>query len=122
MKKLLLGMLLLVSLSSAFAGDGKYYSRIIHDSDAAMQVTVPSGLYMKITTFTQSGGFGGNQIGGVTVYRGASGGPDGATVLLANSAPTGASSEGVIVAGPTTVYVAPIPNATLFISFLLGRN
>ena len=124
MKKILilLGISVSLAASNASAGDGKYFSRIIHDSDSPAQLVVPSGFFIKITTFTQTGGAGGDQIGGVTVYRGASGGSDGATVLLANAAQPGTANDGVIIAGPNTVYVAPVPNATLFISYLVGRN
>jgi hypothetical protein len=122
MKKLLLGILLLVCSHSAFAADTRYFSRLIHESDAPLVVEVESGVYMRINTFTQSGGIGGAQVGSVAVYQGDEGISRAATILLANSAPTGGSNDGVIVAGPKTVYIAPAPSATLFISYLLGRN
>jgi hypothetical protein len=120
-KLLLLATVLAASFSPAWAGDTKYFSRIIHSNGTPFQFDVPSHLYMKINTFTQSGGVGGNDIGGVVVYKGGNV-ATGATVLLANAAPTGVAGDGVVIAGPITVYVAPVANATLFLGYLLGRN
>jgi hypothetical protein len=115
MKRLLFIVVSLIafSISAGVAGDVKYFSRVIHETDSVWRIELSSGLYMKIMNFNQSGG--GNEIGSVAVFQGAEGLP-GVSVATPNV------SNPVYVAGPAAVSVAPVPGATLFISYMLGRN
>jgi len=123
-KKILLFLAIIaISTASLTAGqDTKYFTRIIHATDGGLTLELPVYIYLRIVTFTQTGGFGGTAFGSVIVYQDGNA-ADGANVLFANATPLStASSPDVIIAGPATVFIAPVPNATLLVTYQLGYN
>lgn len=109
---------LTISICSLHARETKYFTKVIHETDAPMRLDLPERLYMKITDFSQtSQNPGGNVLGSVVVYKGDAQ-QSGVNVLLANSH----HPRGTFLAGPLSVYVHPVPGSTLLITFLLGHN
>jgi hypothetical protein len=105
--------LLVVSISSLSAGDTRYFTKLVHDTDAPLQIEVPTGIYMEITDFKQSQ-IQGPAFASVVATKSAS--QTGISVLVANS------DKRVVLAGPITATVTPLPGSTLLITYLLGRN
>ena len=124
MKRLILILcLLLVSLTPLSAGDGKFFSYVIHPNDPPISFLLSDHQFIKITNFVQSGSTGLNgstTTGTVYVYQGATG-LDGAMVLSAGFSGTGGNAD-TIIAGPAVVYIPSLPDATLFITYLFGDN
>ena len=117
---------LLITVTSLCAGDGKFYSQVIHETDGAFALRLPSNKFIKITNFTQSGSVetepGVFTVGAVYVYQGAPGLP-GITALTAGLPSSNrVLHEDVYIAGPVIVYVPPVAGATLLLSYLLGNN
>lgn len=101
---------LVISITSLAAGDTKYFSKFVSETDAPLRLEVPANFYMDITDFRQS------QVQGVIGSVVASKGAANVSVLVANS------DKRAVLAGPIVVTVNPVPGATLFITYLLGRN
>ena len=122
MKKLTCIIALLVLANSAIlAAEAIVVSKVIHAEDSALHFRLSAKQWIKITNFTQTGGDP-NTVGIVAVFQGSADLP-GANVLVATqSTSTKVEHEDVFIAGPTVVYVAPVPGATLFISYLRGSN
>ena len=124
MKRLILLLcLLLVSLTPLSAGDGKFFSNVIHPNDPPISFLLQGHHFIKITNFVQSGvtGLNGSTVTGtVYVYQGASG-LDGAMVLSAGFSGTGGTAD-TIIAGPAVVYIPSLSDGTLFITYLFGDN
>jgi hypothetical protein len=123
MNKLLLSLTLslLLTAASAFAGDSRYYTRVIHPTDPELSVALPANLVMKITNFVQAGST--NTSGVVTVYQGLAS-QAGINVLVADStiSTIHQNHEDTYIAGLAYVRVAPVPGATLFITYQLSWN
>lgn len=103
---------LVLSITSLSAGDTRYFTKFIRASDAPLIIDVPAGLYIAITDFWQSQVQIGEN-GGVVASKGAS---PGVLVFSANS------DKPVVLAGPITATVNPVPGMTLLITYQLGRN
>jgi hypothetical protein len=122
-------VVLLVSVSVAVAGDN-LITRVIHETDSVVSITLQPRQFIKITNFVQDaplitqdekGNFVSN-VGTVTVYQGAIG-LSGINVLTASPAgPTHQAHEDCYIAGPAIVNIAPLSSATLFITYLRGSN
>jgi hypothetical protein len=118
MKKLAsLLAVLAITIASAAAADSKYFTKVIHESDNGYSITLTSDLVMKITNFVQAGA--GDTPATVAVYQGATG----INVLAAGVGFVGREPhEDTYIAGPAYVNIAPMPGATLFLTFQLLRN
>jgi hypothetical protein len=105
--------------SLAFAG--AFISDIITPTSSPLTISVPDKHFLRIRNFTQEGG---SQRGVVTVNsNGQTSNVLAATMIFANGSSTPTSSippeivEPVVIAGPAQVTVAPVPGATLFITY-----
>ena len=116
---------LLAAAAIAFANPFK--SKIIQSTDSALEITVPSDHFMKITNFTQEGG---TERAVVTVKLGGES-PGRTDVLTATRTDlsAGVNSQNapeignrVIIAGPAEVSVQPVVGAKLFISYRKERD
>lgn len=116
---------LFIPIAAASAGEGKFYSQVIHGTDPAFVLHLPANKFIKITNFTHTGtstdptNF---PTGAVNVYQGANGLPG--TTALYSSLPSTSREvhEDVYIAGPAIVYVPALPGAVLLFSYLLGNN
>jgi hypothetical protein len=100
---------------------GAFTSDIITPTSSPLTISVPDEHFLRIRNFTQEGG---SQRGVVTVNsNGQTSNVLAATMIYANGSPTPTSSippeiiEAVVIAGPAQVTVAPVPGATLFITY-----
>jgi hypothetical protein len=92
-------------------GETKYFTKFIHSSDAQLIVEVPANRYLEIIDFKTS--HAQIQAGQVIAFQGPL-----ARVVVA----TANTDKRVVLAGPITATVNPIPADTLFITYLLGPN
>ena len=110
---------LLVTASSIFAGP--YKTEIISAAGNPLVLTVADQTYLRITNFTQEGG---SARGIVTVtINGQS--ADVLTATQLNSGSLATAQEPinkVIIAGPATVTISPVPGATLSITYKRTRE
>jgi hypothetical protein len=117
------GIIAVLALSafgaSAFAGPHR--TEIITSTSSPLVINVADAVFLKISNFTQEGG---SARGTVTVtINGQS-----ANVLTASQINTTSLAtpleeiNRVVIAGPATVTVAPVPGATLFITFRRERE
>jgi hypothetical protein len=113
---------LFLTITAASAGEGKFYSQLIHDTDAAFVLRLPANRFIKITNFTQSVALPSEASGAVYVFQGATGLPGTAAVYANLPGTTREVHEDVYVAGPAVVYVPPLSGAVLLFSYLLGNN
>lgn len=121
--------LALMSAPAAFAGDPSYATKVIHESDPVLRLSIPASKYMRIVNFIQEGrnltetsGSFSEITGQVVVYQGAPG-SSGARVLLSTLAgTTHQQHEDVIISGPAIVVIAPVPQLTLVFTYLRGSN
>jgi hypothetical protein len=122
--RFLVVFVLLAGASFAFANPFK--SKIITSS--ALQISVPSDHFLKITNFSQEGG---TDRGVVSVTFNGEGNSGTANVLTAIRIDfsTGGNAQSfpeienkVIIAGPAEVRVAPVTGATLFITYRKESN
>jgi hypothetical protein len=119
MKTLCIIAALALSITSLAANDGTFVTKVIHDTDTAFQLNLNSKHWIKITNFVQQGG---TQFASVAVYQGAAGSP-GVTLLLASDpTTTHTPHDDVFVTGPSIIYIAPIPGATVMLTYLTGSN
>ena len=111
---------------ASFAVANPFKSKIITSS--ALQISVPSDHFLKITNFSQEGG---TDRGVVSVTFNGEGNSGTANVLTAIRIDfsTGGNAQSfpeiankVIIAGPAEVTVAPITGATLFITYRKESN
>ena len=111
---------------ASFAVGNPFKSKIITSS--ALQISVPSDHFLKITNFSQEGG---TDRGVVAVTFSGEGSTGTANVLTAIRIDfsTGGNAQNfpeiankVIIAGPAEVTVAPITGATLFITYRKEAN
>jgi hypothetical protein len=121
MKKLLLPLaIFFISITGLFAGEGKYFSRLIHEGDAPIDLHINGSKYIKILDFRQSNvvevGPGEFTVAGIYAYQGAAGTPG---MAVANA---GQLDKEVVLAGPIVMYVPPLAGTTLFISYFIGNN
>jgi hypothetical protein len=136
MNKILLTLSMLIAFADALlANDGTFVTKVIHESDPVVQLSVPIGKAMKITNFIQEGAYVTNEPGPfpgsvtvtnhpgeVKVYQGAAGLP-GVTVLQSTPASTShVAHEDVFVAGPAIVVIQPLTGVTLAFSYLRINN
>ena len=112
-------------LHPGFVFAGGFKSKIITTSP--LTITVPEDRFLKITNFTQEGGTDRGVVG--VTLSGDAGGT--ANVLTATRIDfsTGINSQNfpeignqVIIAGPADVRVAPVPGATLVITYKKEPN
>lgn len=115
---------LALSASALFARDPIVISKVIHSDGPALHLTLSSKQWMKITNFTQTDrdDVPNNPLGSVVVFQGAAGLPGARVLVATQSKSTQVPHEDIFIAGPTVVYVGPVPNATLFISYHRGSN
>jgi hypothetical protein len=118
---------LLAAAAIAFANPFK--SKIIQSTDSALEITVPSDHFMKITNFTQDGGTDRGVIEVVLPGDTENGGS--ANVLTATriDLSTGANAQNgpeignrVTIAGPAIVKIKPVVGAKLFITYKKERD
>jgi hypothetical protein len=122
MKSVLSALFLILSSIIVFAGDGTFVTQVIHDSDQPFSVYVPSNRFMRITNFIQEGATNPATNGVIYVFQGA---PSllGARILYSTQAgTTHQPHEDLYLGGPIVVYIAPVPNLTLVLSYLRGSN
>jgi hypothetical protein len=121
MKKLFLPLaVLLLSATAAIAGS-KIYSVVIHSTDQPYSFVIPASRVMKISNFTHSGDSS-TQPGRIFVFQGPQPLP-GIEIMLSDlSANSHIAHEDVSIAGPTVIYIQPLPNETLFLSYLWSSN
>ena len=112
-------------LNAGFVFAGGFRSKVITTSP--LTITVPDDRFLKITNFTQEGGTDRGVVG--VTLSGDAGGT--ANVLTATRIDfsTGINSQNfpeignqVIIAGPADVRVAPVPGATLVITYTKEPN
>ena len=112
-------------LHAGFVFAGGFRSKVITTSP--LTITVPEDRFLKITNFTQEGGTDRGVVG--ATLSGDAGGT--ANVLTATRIDfsTGINSQNfpeisnqVIIAGPAEVRVAPVPGATLVITYKKEPN
>jgi hypothetical protein len=132
MNKLLLTLGIVIAFaSSGFAGsnDGRFFTKIIHESDNAYTFTLSTRSWLKITNFIQEGGtatvfdpssgmFIPPTIGAVVVYQG----PAGLKPVTVATAGGANSVHEVFISGPVVVTIAPVSGATLYLTWLAGNN
>jgi hypothetical protein len=118
---------LFILAATAFAKDGTFVTRVIHDSDPAFNVLIPSNKFMLITNFigqttTQVPGGAVINAGEVIVYQGAAGLPGAVVLESSPTTTTHENHEDVYIAGPAVVYVSPVKGVTLVLTYLRGNN
>jgi hypothetical protein len=94
---------LFLTIAAASAGEGKFYSQVIHDTDAAFSLRLPPNKFIKITNFTQSTTVEVSPGNFVTGYQGAPGLPGTAAVYSTLPGTTREVHEDVYVAGPAVI-------------------
>ena len=123
----LVALSLLVAAAVAFANPFK--SKIIQSTDSALEITVPSDHFMKITNFTQDGGTDRGVIEVVLPGDTENGGS--ANVLTATriDLSTGTNAQNapeisnrLTIAGPAIVKIRPVVGAKLFITYKKERD
>ena len=122
MKKLLTLLVLFVVATSAMAAP--YRSVVIAAASPALTITVAAGNFIQIRNFTQEGGTVRGVVAAAITTTSSSGTTTTTTanVLTAalidtTAATTPETTNLVTVAGPATITVAPVPAATLFITY-----
>lgn len=112
-------------LNSGFVFAGGFKSKIITTSP--LTIPVPDDRFLKITNFTQEGG---TERAVVRVNLGGdSGGATNVLTAVRIDLSTGANSQNfpeinnkVVIAGPAEVRIAPVPGATLLITYRKEPN
>jgi hypothetical protein len=120
MKTLIITLAVLtLSLTTVPAKEGTFSSVIIRETDSAFQLDLTARQWIKIINFTQNTTTPLSGRAGVAVYKG-----DAALwVLFADDpATTHAPHDDVIVAGPATIKVPPMPNTTIFVTYQRGSD
>src|SRR4051812_17657615 len=119
MKKRAASLIILsVCLTAFVVRAGQWNSVIISETDSSLALDVPEHHFVRIRNFTQEGG---SERGLVTatVNSGLSKTVMGATLIDTTSGP-GVPAETikkVVVAGPAQITIAPVPGATLFVTY-----
>jgi hypothetical protein len=119
------GLVALLLLNPGFIFAGGFKSKIVTTSP--LTIPVPDDRFLKITNFTQEGG---TERAVVRVnLSGDAGGVANVLVATRIDLSTGANSQGfpeitnpVIIAGPAEVRIAPVPGATLVITYKKEPN
>jgi len=115
--------------AAAVAFANPFKSKIIQSTDSALEITVPSDHFMKITNFTQDGGTDRGVIEVVLPGDSENGGS--ANVLTATriDLSTGANAQNapeisnrLTIAGPAIVKIRPVVGAKLFITYKKERD
>jgi hypothetical protein len=115
--------------AAAVAFANPFKSKIIQSTDSALEITVPSDHFMKITNFTQDGGTDRGVIEVVLPGDTENGGS--ANVLTATRVDlsTGANAQNapeisnrLTIAGPAIVKIRPVVGAKLFITYKKERD
>src|SRR6476646_11357173 len=118
---------LLAAAAVAFANPFK--SKIIQSTDSALEITVPSDHFMKITNFTQDGGTDRGVVEVVLPGDQENGGSTNVLTAARIDLSTGSSAQNapeitnrVTIAGPAIVRIRPVVGAKLFITFRKERD
>ena len=115
--------------AAAVAFANPFKSKIIQSTDSALEITVPSDHFMKITNFTQDGGTDRGVIEVVLPGDSENGGS--ANVLTATriDLSTGANAQNapeisnrLTIAGPAIVKIRPVVGAKLFVTYKKERD
>jgi len=99
---------------------GEFNSVIIKETDSALTLDVPDHHFLRIRNFTQEGG----STRGVVTATVANGVAQTAMVAslvdsgsVPSTAATPESIKKVVIAGPAQITIAPVPGATLFVTY-----
>lgn len=112
--------------AAAFAFANPFKSKIVSSTDSVLEITVPDDHFMKITNFTQEGGTDRGVVQVTLPFDAPNGGAANVLTatridfLAADHAPE--ISNRVTIAGPAIVRIAPVPGATLFITYRKERD
>ena len=117
----------LAAAAVAFANPFK--SKIIQSTDSALEITVPSDHFMKITNFTQDGGTDRAVVEVVLPGDTENGGSTNVLTATRTDLSAGVNSQNapevanrVTIAGPAEVSVQPVTGAKLFITYRKERD
>lgn len=104
---------------AAQASEGRFFSEIVQPSDQPLVVSVKQGLVARIINLDQESGSATRAVVTVTKANGAS-----ATVGAGNVAGSDdiELQKDLIVAGPATITVNPLPDAKIYVAYRIERN
>ena len=107
--------------AASFAIAGQFNSRIITSDGDPLTLSVPDRHFLRIATFTQEGG---SQRGVVAATANGRTTNVLSAVLIdqADASVPPESIKKVLIAGPAQVTIAPVPDATLFITYIRQPN
>jgi hypothetical protein len=111
-------LLVFVCLIASVVNAGEFNSVIITETDSALTLDVPEHHFLRIRNFTQEGGATRGVVS-ATVNGGVAETAMGATLIEPGSAPSSGAEpmKKVVIAGPATITIAPVPGATLFVTY-----
>jgi hypothetical protein len=93
---------------------GEFQSNIITPTSPLLTISVPDQHFLRIRSFTQEGG---SQRAVVTVTSNGQTSNVLTATMISTSSVSPEIIEPVLIAGPADVTVAPVPGATLFITY-----
>ena len=115
--------------AAAVAFANPFKSKIIQSTDSALEITVPSDHFMKITNFTQDGGTDRGVIEVVLPGDTENGGSANVLTAARVDFSTGANAQNapeisnrLTIAGPAIVKIRPVVGAKLFITYRKERD
>ncbi|MEY2439464.1 MAG: hypothetical protein QOI34_849 [Verrucomicrobiota bacterium] len=114
-------IVLAVWLSATLVSGAQLKTQIITSTGSSLVITVPEGHFLRISNFTQEGGSARGVVAATI---------NGRTVNVLTASQVNVASlatppefiNRVVVAGPATVTIAPVPGATLTISYRKVRD
>ena len=112
-------IILTVCLVAVVVRAGEWNSVIITQTDSSLVLNIPEHHFLRIRNFSQEGGSARGVVT-ATVSGGSSRTVVGASLVEPGSAPSLGPAETmkkVVVAGPAQVSIAPVPGATLFVTY-----
>jgi len=125
--RVFLAALFFATAAVGFANPFK--SKIIQSTDSALEITVPSDHFMKITNFTQDGGTDRGVIQVVLPGDEENGGSANVLTAARVDLSTGANAQNapevsnrLTIAGPAIVKISPVVGAKLFITYRKERD
>src|SRR5215471_16242925 len=125
--RVFLAALFFATAAVGFANPFK--SKIIQSTDSALEITVPSDHFMKITNFTQDGGTDRGVIEVVLPGDSENGGSANVLTAARVDASTGTNAQNapeisnrLTIAGPAIVKIRPVVGAKLFITYKKERD
>jgi len=125
--RVFLAALFFATAAVGFANPFK--SKIIQSTDSALEITVPSDHFMKITNFTQDGGTDRGVIEVVLPGDSENGGSANVLTAARVDLSTGANAQNapeisnrLTIAGPAIVKIRPVVGAKLFITYKKERD